>query len=263
MQEPVNSSGTRDAAPAVLKAGQILAALEEARSVSLAGLARHSGIPKSSTLKICRALESVGLIERVGDRYRLGRRLGELGTAYLAHTDEVRAFHEVLLSHPEWPHTFQLASLTDDWQQVVHLAKRDGSELVRLASDAGRRLPSTCAASGKAILATLPLAAVRAALATAPLVRLTDKSVGTVEELVAHFQTSRASGWAVDDEESSLGVVCVASAIPHPAAAPIPMAVSVTFIKAQVDSLEIGRRGAMVTALARAIGERLGAGQES
>lgn len=247
-----------DAAPAVLRAGRVLALLEKSDGQTLAELSRQAGLAKSSVLKICRALEFIGLVSRDGERYRLGYRLAELGMAYLSKQDAVRSFHEVLRGHQEWRQTFQLAGLTEDWRHVVHLAKRDGLEPVHLASDLGQRLPSTCAASGKALLASLPLAEVRNSLRGHHLPQMTKRSIRSAEGLIRQLEEVRATGWAVDDEETAMGLLCVASALPPNAVTNGRLAVSLTVLKSQVQATAIASLGRVVASLATEIAQHLG-----
>ena len=58
-------------------------------------LARRLGLPKSSIANICGALADAGLVRRVGTGFALGRRLAELGGAYLATVDQIEEFYEV------------------------------------------------------------------------------------------------------------------------------------------------------------------------
>ena len=53
-----------------------------------------SGCPKSSIANICGALADAGLVRRIGTGFALGRRLAELGGAYLASVDQVQEFYE-------------------------------------------------------------------------------------------------------------------------------------------------------------------------
>ena len=72
-------------APAVTRAAAILDLLAENGSVAAgpSELARRLGLPKSSIANICGALADAGLVRRVGTGFALGRRLAELGGAYL------------------------------------------------------------------------------------------------------------------------------------------------------------------------------------
>src|SRR6266545_4925761 len=84
----------------------------------------------------------------------LGRRLAELGGAYLATVDQVQEFYELADRLPvASEETTQMAVL--DGLEVTYVARHDGRQPIRLASEIGRRLPASCTALGKAALASL------------------------------------------------------------------------------------------------------------
>ena len=84
----VDARGARpeSLAPAVTRAALILDVLAETGgdAVGPSELARRLGLPKSSIANICGALADAGLVRRIGTGFALGRRLAELGGAYLA-----------------------------------------------------------------------------------------------------------------------------------------------------------------------------------
>ena len=117
-------------------------------------LGRRLGLPKSSIANICNALADIGLVRRVGTGFALGRKLAELGGAYLASVDQVQEFYEACQLLPTGSEeTIQLAIL--DGLEMTYLARHDGRQPVRLTSQIGRRLPATVTATGKAALASL------------------------------------------------------------------------------------------------------------
>ena len=130
--------------PAVTRAAAILDVARRGRRRSRSGRASSpagSGLPKSSIANICGALADAGLVRRVGTGFALGRRLAELGGAYLAAVDLVQEFYEASRELPAGSEeTVQLAVL--DGLEVTYLARHDGRQPVRLTSQIGRRLPA-------------------------------------------------------------------------------------------------------------------------
>src|SRR5206468_12863380 len=141
-------------APAVTRAGAILDLLAESDgdAPGPSELARRLGLPKSSIANICNALADLGLVRRIGTGFALGRKLAELGGAYLVAVDMVQEFYEAARGLPvASEETVQLAVL--DGLEMTYLARHDGRQPVRLTSQIGRRLPATSTATGKAALA--------------------------------------------------------------------------------------------------------------
>jgi IclR family transcriptional regulator, blcABC operon repressor len=220
-------------APAVTRAALILDALADRPSEPMgpSELARRLGLPKSSIANICGALSDAGLVRRVGTGFALGRRLAELGGAYLATVDQVQEFYEASRGLPAGSEeTVQFAVL--DGLEVIYLARHDGRQPVQLTSGIGRRLPAFSTATGKAALASLPLDELErrlSGLETLP--RTTRKAHATVDELRADLGETRRRGYAVDDEETMEGVVCYGVMIPSRVAGEGPCAASITLLK--------------------------------
>jgi DNA-binding IclR family transcriptional regulator len=225
-------------APAVTRAGAILDLLAEnpSEAAGPSELARRLGLPKSSIANICNALAEIGLVRRIGTGFALGRKLAELGGAYLASVDQVQEFYEAARILPTGSEeTIQLAIL--DGLEMTYLARHDGRQPVRLTSQIGRRLPATVTATGKAALASLAESDLDVRLAgVAVLPTFTPNSIGTVEGLRVDLAAVRERGYAIDDEETVEGVVCFGVMIPGRRPGEGPYAASITLLKARATS---------------------------
>ena len=240
-------------APAVTRAVAILDALaaDPGAPAGTSELSRRLGLPKSSIANICAALVESGLLRRAGNGFVLGRRLAELGGAYLSAVDQVQEFYDAcdrLETASE--ETMQLGIL--DGTEVTYIARHDGRQPIRLASEIGRRLPANCTAMGKAAMASLdPDDLAERLRGTRWLPTMTAKSHRTVDTLMADLERVRKRGYAIDDEETAEGVVCFAVAIPPRRAGDSPLGASVTLLKARATD---DRRDALVADLRRLAG---------
>jgi len=229
----VEHSDSESLAPAVTRAVRILDVMAESAGepVGPSELARRLGLPKSSIANICGALADAGLIRRIGTGFALGRRLAELGGAYLSTVDQVQEFYDASRRLPTGSEeTVQFAVL--DGLEVTYLARHDGRQPVRLTSGVGRRLPAFSTATGKAALASLDeadLAHRLAGLTTLP--QPTRRAHRTVDELLVDLAEIRRRGYAVDDEETMEGVVCYGVMIPARQLGEGPCAASITLLK--------------------------------
>jgi DNA-binding IclR family transcriptional regulator len=221
-------------APAVTRAAAILDLLAENGSVPAgpSELARRLGLPKSSIANICGALADAGLVRRVGTGFTLGRKLAELGGAYLTSVDLVQEFYEACNELPTGSdETIQLAVL--DGIEMTYLARHDGTQPVRLTSQIGRRLPASVTATGKAALASLDRREVARRFDGRDLPVLTSRSLDSVDALLDNLAVVRDRGYAMDDEETVEGVVCFGVAIPGRRPGEGPYAASITLLKAR------------------------------
>jgi IclR family transcriptional regulator, blcABC operon repressor len=223
--------------PAVARAFFILEALAKNASEPLGPteLARRLGIPKSTVANICLELEQAGTVRRVASSYVLGRRLVELGAAYLDGVDQVQEFHSACRRHFENGfETIQLATLTED-SDVLYVARHDGADPVRLYSEIGHRLPATCTAVGKAILASIPVDRATAILNARAIRSMTPNSITSLTELLEDLDRTRLRGYAIDAEESTVGIVCVGVVVPAEARARDRFAISATMLRARAE----------------------------
>ena len=146
----------RSTAPAVTRSAALLRLLAQTEidPPGLAELARLLDLPKSSVANLCAALEDVDLVRKVDGRYFLGRLVLELGGAYIGSVSYLQDFAESCRAlRVASQETILLAQL--DSRDILYLARHDGNQPVRLASDIGRRLPANCTSLGKAMLAQL------------------------------------------------------------------------------------------------------------
>ncbi|MGO4383469.1 IclR family transcriptional regulator [Specibacter sp. RAF43] len=247
-------------APAVTRAAAVLDALAESGSgrLTLSDLARALGIPKSSTSNLLQALEDAQLISKLGSHYALGVKLVELGAAYLSRRDEVREFYRFCEQAPTLKgETVRIAMLDGD--SVIYLARYEGHPAVRLTSNIGEKMPVSLCAVGKALVSGLDDRDLQRLFpGDLALPRLTPKSLTFGRELRDEILQIRSQGYAFEDEESTLGVVSLAVAVPTRGSRGPSLGVSVTALKATFSDKH---RDAMVrelTELTRRLGNPMG-----
>lgn len=181
------------------------------RAVSLADLARRTGLPKGTLHRVCNDLVTARLLDRASDGYRLGGHLFELG---------MRASVERGLVDVATPFMEDLYELT---HETVHLGVREESDVMYVAkigghrqaaapSRVGGRLPLHCTAIGKVLLAHAPPELVDAYLSS-QLERRTRRTVVLPGLLRQQLERIRDTGLAYEFEESAVGIVCAAAPI--------------------------------------------------
>jgi DNA-binding IclR family transcriptional regulator len=205
--------------PAVKSAARAVEILERlawaTERPTLGQLARDLGIPKSSLRAILQTLEGRGWVETdaTGGRFGLGVRALLVGAAYVD-SDDVVAVAGGTLDRlaATFGETVHLARL--DGTDIVYLAKRESSHSLRLFSAIGRRLPAFTTALGKALLAERSGEELRAALPH-PLPKLTPNTIADPDRLDRELALTRARGYAIDNEENTVGIRCLAVALPR------------------------------------------------
>jgi DNA-binding IclR family transcriptional regulator len=199
----------RATAPAVVRAARILSHLADHPDAQrLTDIAGALELPVSSTAAICNALEGERLIDRRSGGYVLGPRNVELAQRFLSQLHPLAAFTDVVAGYSTLRReTVQMALL--DGFDMLYVARRDADQPFLISSAVGKRLPANCTAAGKASLALLPP---EERHIPDPLPALTDRSIVDRDELEAAIAEATVDGYAVDDEETSPSVMCLAVA---------------------------------------------------
>lgn len=193
--------------------------------VSLAELARRTGIAKTTVHRLLGELAEWHVIDRTPEGFRLGLRLFELGQLVPAQRGLREAAAPFLSDLFEATHeTVHLA--VPEGTEVVYVQKIDGLHGPRLASRVGGRMPLYCTGVGKAILAHQPQRVIDELLA-AGLRRRTPRTIVAPGLLRAELATARDCGVAFEREESTVGITCVAAPIFNPRGSVIA-AISIT-----------------------------------
>jgi DNA-binding IclR family transcriptional regulator len=174
-------------------------------------LAQELQLPKSSLHELLAVLTGYGYIvfDPADRTYSIGIRLWEHGQAFSRQRDllhEARPIMEKIVRAIN--ETVQLATLDDI--ENVYLDKVDCSHPLRLQSDVGGRLPAYATGLGKALLAELPAEEVRHRFKTTTLTAYTPCTLTRLEDLQAELAITAEQGFAIDDQEYTWGLRCVA-----------------------------------------------------
>ena len=215
----------------------LLELLAEARGdVTLGDLSVSSGLPQATTHRLLRTMVDLGYARQLPSRrYALGARLIRLGEQAQTQLGAVAQLELTALAGL-LGETANLAALDRD--AAVYVAQALSSHAMRMFNEVGRRVDLHDTGVGKAILASLPSATVRAIMRRTGMPTPTAMSHARIESLMDDLQQIRDRGYAIDEQEQELGVRCYAVMVP---ATPAPMAVSVSGPLARVD-IEFGQR---------------------
>ena len=212
MNQTGQTEGVKSAAR-VLDIFELLA--RQPDGLSLSAIAAELAIPKSSAHGLLNTLLSRGYL-RAGrhDRtYRLGARLFELGSSYLAGADLLSEGQEVVHDTARaCDETVHLAILDGD--EVLYIAKEEGTNTVRMVSAVGKRFPAYATGVGKMLLSALPTAELDQLYpCDRPLAAITPQTITGPIALRQELAATRQRGYATDYEESTPGLCCIAAPI--------------------------------------------------
>ena len=187
-----------------------------AEGVTLSEVSRRLGTSKSTALSMLRTLAERGFVavrdDGDGPRYRLGLALARLGDRVLAQTGLLDVALPVLRALTEQTQRTSRVAVLDDGF-VVAIGHVPGPGFIQVQSHLGRRELPHCSALGKAILSQLPEDDVRAIIRRSGLPARTPRTIVDFDDLLVELQATRGRGYAVDDEEDSVGVFCVGAPV--------------------------------------------------
>ncbi len=219
---------------------------------------RKLGIPKSTASYILRALEQRGYLRREPGtrRYRLGLKVLNLGRGVTIGLDLREVALPLLRQLVERCQlTAHLAIL--DQSEAVYIEKVEAPGFIKMNTWVGRRLDVHSTAVGKALVAYLPQDEAEEIVRERGLRRLTPRTITARSELMRELERVREKGYAVDDEENSLGVRCVAAPV-FDRRGKVIAAVGVSGTVSQIERASLPRIADLVKEAARKISQRLG-----
>jgi IclR family KDG regulon transcriptional repressor len=213
-KERSDSDGSRGRLSSVATAVHLLKAFSEEESeLGISTLARRLGVAKSTAHRLAVTLVAEGMLEQNADngRYRLGLALFGLGALVRRRMDvsnEAKNF---------------ITDLRERTNETVHLAVLDGSEImyvrnlesrqaIRMRSDLGERKPAYCTAEGQAILAYQPPETIGAVIKRGLRPR-TPHTITDPAKLIKTLDLVRQRGCAIEDEQSEVGMRCIAAPV--------------------------------------------------
>ncbi len=231
-------------------------AARQNRPVRLRELSEALGVPRSSLHALLRTLATHGWVraDSTGTLYGIGIRALLAGTSYLdsdPYMPLIVPFLDEL--REQLDETFHFARL--DGRDVVYLATRESSQYLRPYSRVGRRLAAYTTSLGKAIIADQAPEAWDRHLPDA-LEPLTTYTITDREQLQADLARTRERGYAIDNQENSLGLRCFAVALHYtdPATDAISASIPIARLTEQREAEVVGALRQVSDKIARIVG---------
>ena len=198
----------------IVKAFRLLEELGGRQShVQLAVLARASGIPKVTAHRVLRQLCDIGYVEREeGGAYRLTSKIQQISAPPLARQLLAAAGLPLEELHRELGETVNLAVLRNGG--VVYLRVVETIQPLRRVVEANCIDPFHCTALGRAIVSQMPRESIEELIAREQkLKKLTTETVVDPVHLKEILDDVRRLGYAVERDETDIGVTCIGAPI--------------------------------------------------
>lgn len=213
--EKLTQQPTVQGAAAVTKGLRLLQVIAElGDDATFRHIQARLGMPRPTVYRLLNTLEQERFVERnpLGGGYVLGRELLRLTQQSLARSslqDRART---------------TLRAIGKQTGETVHLGvpfgchmtfvdKVESPEAVRMASYIGMPVPMHSTSVGKAYLAALDETTREQYLAQLTLEPVTNRTCTTLDALRKELTLTRERGYAIDDEENELGIICFGQAV--------------------------------------------------
>jgi len=224
---------------------------------STSEISRRLKIPKSTTSYLLHTLLTRGYLRREEDGlYRLSMKMLALGSQAL-HLIEIREIALPILRRlvAETGITGHLAVL--EGGDAIYIERVPAPGFIQMNTWVGRRMPVHSTSSGKALLAYLPEEQVEELMLSTGLPRYTTKTITSLPRLKQELRKIRDCGFAVDDEENTPGVRCIAAPVFDRSGAGTA-ALSLTGPVQQITEVELPRITEKLKDAARQMTHRIG-----
>lgn len=194
------------------KAFSILETLTgNSQPLSMAELARETGMTKPTAHRIISVLAELGFVERdQGKRgYVEGSRLIQFALDTLKATAPRNIRHTVLRAlSEETGETCNFGILAG--AEVIYLDRVEARQPLGLRFEPGSMVPAHCSAIGKLLISLEPPERREALLRAMPMTRYTKRTITAIPALLDELDRIGRDEVGVDNEETIEGVVCVA-----------------------------------------------------
>ncbi len=182
--------------------------------LTLTSIAHQAGMATSTVHRILTSLEGHGLVSMDQERklWFIGVTAFQIGNGFLRNRKVVDLGRPIMRDLVA--ETGESANLgIEDDGGIVYLAQIECHNPIRAFHRPGTRTKIHSSAMGKAILSNWPEADVRKLLEKVGLPGFTRKTLTNDRRFFADLEKTRERQWALDDEEATIGMRCVAASI--------------------------------------------------
>jgi DNA-binding IclR family transcriptional regulator len=182
--------------------------------VSFSEIVSQSRLPKASAHRFLKELRLLGFLvyDPETGRYRGSLKLAALGAEVMGQVDLRAQFRPHFLAlRKETDHTCHIGIRNGHFG--VYLDKIESRDYgIKLFSEVGKTFPLHCTGLGKVLLAHAP-AEEREAILVGSLAAMTPNTITDRDKLRENLEQVQREGFALDQEEITRGLICVAAPI--------------------------------------------------
>ena len=182
--------------------------------IRFAEIVEETRIAKATVHRLLGELIDLGVItfSTESKRYRASLKLASLGSGVIANFNLRNHVHPQLIKlHQETKHTCNMGIKQGD--VGIYTDKIESHDYgIKLFSEVGKTFPLYCTALGKVLLAHGP-AAERKRILSLPMNVFTANTITDARRLTQQLAKVREQGYALDSEEITRGIICIAAPV--------------------------------------------------
>jgi IclR family acetate operon transcriptional repressor len=229
--------------------------------VSVSEVARQQSTTKSNAHRILQTFQDRGYLSDKGEgmtrRYFLGPMFLQMASAVTVQRPVTQLAQEYLRKLSAQSEMASRFAVLDNGYAVALITQNAPGGL-HFTPYLGKREMPHCSGVGKALMSCLPEDKVREIVEKIGLERRTVNTITDLEALLADLEECRQRGFALDDEEDVLGVICIAAPIFGQGNEPVG-AISISGLKNDKSEARLNELREMVVFTARNLSRQLGA----
>jgi IclR family pca regulon transcriptional regulator len=208
--------------------------------LSIAEVARHTGLSRAAARRCLYTLEQLGYAGSDGRIYFLKPKVLALGHALLSGRSLAATIQPFLERVSDALHESCSAAVLDE-DEIVYIARAATKRIMSVSLSIGSRLPAYCTSLGRVLLAALTPAEVDSYFTTLKTEALTERTITERPALRRIVEQTRQRGYALVDQELEIGLRSVSIPLVNPAGQ-VVAAMNVSTQAQRVGRREIERR---------------------
>lgn len=196
------------------RALDVLEVLADGDGLTLSELAAKLGQSVATMHRVLATLERRAFVEITADKqeWHVGAEAYRLGAAFLRRGNVVERSRSAMWTlMQETGETSNLGVEKDG--NVLFVSQVETHETIRAFFPPGSLSPLHASGIGKALLSTFDPKRIERLFRGREFERFTTKTIGSLDLLTEDIEATRARGYAIDDEERTTGMRCVAAPI--------------------------------------------------
>ncbi len=184
----------------------VIRAFDSEREVmTMADVARATGLPRASVRRALYTLQTLGYVASDGRNFRLTPQVLALGYAYLAGTPLPQIVQPTIEAISDRLHEYCSVAVLDG-AEIISIARSRTQRIMSVGLAVGSRLPAHCTSLGRVLLAAESPDSRREILEATPPRKLTPYTETNLDRLLAALDRVAQDGYAMIDQELEVGL---------------------------------------------------------